>query len=68
MKNKLRRRRKRGEVLFMPNSEYIAEATRDFIDRGGKITKIEFDDESYNRFFNSPVESDDNADTELMEF
>lgn len=40
---------KRG-VSFNPNRNYINSAVEEYLKEGGKITKIEIDDESYQEF------------------
>lgn len=44
-----RRSRKKG-VSFNPNRNYISSAVDEYLKNGGKITKIEMDEEAYEAF------------------
>lgn len=60
------KRKKRGEVKFNPNSIYIGEAVNNYLINGGKITRIEMDDDSFNSFMNG-TEPPSSVDEFLLE-
>lgn len=45
-------RRKKKSVRFNPSREYLENAIRDYIEKGGKIKKIENELEEYDMFIN----------------
>lgn len=55
-------RRSRKFVRFNPNHDFIDQATTYFLENGGTITKLEFDENSYNIFVSgseSPIAVDE---------
>jgi LAS superfamily LD-carboxypeptidase LdcB len=44
------RRSKKKSVSFNPNRNYINTATDEFLKNGGKITRIEMDEDAYQAF------------------
>ena len=44
------RRSKKKSVSFNPNRKYINSAVDEYLKNGGKITRIEIDDEAYQAF------------------
>ncbi len=51
MKKRIGRRRfNKKSVIFNPNRNYVQNAVEEFLDNGGKITKIELDESSYKDF------------------
>ena len=55
MKRRMNRRSLRTKsVKFKPNRDYVNQAVEDYLAAGGKITKLEFDEKSYNDFMQTP--------------
>lgn len=55
MKKRINRRALRTKaVKFKPNRDYVNKAVEEYLANGGTITKLEFDDESYRNFMQTP--------------
>ena len=50
MSNWKKGRRAKKSVSFNPNRKFINNAVDEFLKKGGKITKIEMDEEAYQAF------------------
>ncbi len=60
------RRRKKGEAKFKPNRDFISNAVNTFLINGGKITRVEVDEKSFNNFM-AGTESPSSVDEFLLE-
>jgi hypothetical protein len=66
-KNKVfKRRGRRRAVSFNPSHEYIEDSVKDFLKKGGKITKIERVNNNFENFVSMP-ENQSSADDFLFE-
>ena len=55
MKRMVGRKPKRNKsVSFKPNHDFVQKAVEDYLSKGGTITKLELDDESYKNFVSRP--------------
>lgn len=61
-----RRRGRRKSVSFNPNHNYVEQSVDDYLKKGGKITRIERINGSYQSFV-SVTETNNSADDFLMD-
>jgi hypothetical protein len=55
MRRRAGRKPKRNKsVSFKPNRDYLEKAMAEYLAKGGKITKLELDEESYKNFVATP--------------
>jgi hypothetical protein len=55
MKKSVDRRALRTKaVKFKPNRDYLNKAIEEYLANGGKVTKLEFDEKSYQSFMQTP--------------
>jgi len=50
MKQKRKRNRRKGSVIFRPDHNYIEEAVYEYLKKGGKINQVEADEKSFQDF------------------
>ena len=50
--SKIKRRQRKGSVSFNPDRQFISSAVEDFLNKGGKIERLEPDESSFKMSMN----------------
>jgi len=45
---------RKKSVSFKPNRDFLQKAISEYLEKGGKITKLEFDEKAYKNFISRP--------------
>jgi len=53
MKKRINRRSMRKSVKFKPSHDFLSKAVNQYLESGGTITKLEFDEKSFQNFIAS---------------